>query len=178
MTLTLKYTNTRQDFMAQEELLNRHAYRSARSRHYQSVSLGAALMVLAALIAYLADRIFPMCLFLTALGWQLYQSIPYSRVYRRAVEQSLCSRPDTRIELEVRDDGIHERMHGIESFVPWTSVRSFLRYRDTLFIALEASLWAIIPQRSLTADSAVLSDVVRVLGEKGIKEMPVESQRG
>jgi hypothetical protein len=176
MTLTFKYTNTRQDFVAQEELLNRHSYRSARSNHYYALTFAAVLMVLAALVAYQADSIFPMCIFLTALGWQLYQSIPFSRVYRRAVEPSLASRPDTQIELTVREDGLLERMHRIESFVPWSSVRSFTRYRDTLFIALEAGLWAIIPQHSLTADSAALSDVIRVLGEKGVNETPAEGE--
>jgi len=174
MSLTLKYTNTRPDFVAQEELVNRHSYRSARSDHYYALAYGAALMLLAAHVAYQADSIFLMCLFLTALAWQLFQSIPYSRVYRRAMEQSLASRPETQIELTVREDGLLERMHGIESFVPWSSVRSFTRYRDTLFIALEAGLCAIIPQHSLTADSPALSDVVRVLGEKGVKETPAE----
>jgi len=170
MALILEYTNTREDFLAQAELIHRDSYRSARSAHYQSVVFWSGMLALAAYASVLADNIFLVCVFLVALGWHLYQSIPYARLYRRALENSLRSRSEPQIRLEVKDDGLYETVDGIEGFAPWSSVKSYVLFRDILFIALSANLWAIIPQRSISSTSASLDDLIRILRDRGVKD--------
>ena len=175
MPLVLEYRNSRADFLAQYELASGAAYRSARSTHYQSVAFWAGILLLAAYISLRADQIFFMCLLLAAGGWSLIRSLPYSRAYWAAMERSLSQRPETQIRLEVRDDGLHETVEGIESFAPWTSVKSFTLYRDRLFIELAASLWAIVPRGSVSPTPTAMDDLIRVLRDRGVRESPAAS---
>jgi len=140
MSLALEYRNTRADFLAQYELLSAGAYRSARSAHYQSVGFWCCVLLLGGYAAFRADQLFLMCLLIAIGGWTLVRSFPYSRTYWAAVEQSLSARPETQIRLEVQEDGLHETVDGIESFAPWSSVKGFTVFRETLFIELAASL--------------------------------------
>lgn len=172
MSLVLEYRNMRADFLALHELLLWDAYRSARAAHYWSIGFWSCVLLLGGYAAFRADQLFLMCLMIAIGGWTLVRSFPYSRAYWTAVEQSLSGRPETQITLEVQEDGLHETLDGIESFVPWSAVKSFTVYRDTLFIELAASLWAIIPRSSVSLGSTAVDDLIRILREKGIAESP------
>ncbi len=175
MPLVLEYRNSRADFVAQYELLSGDAYRLARSRHYQSVALWSGLLALASCVAFQSGSIFLMCLLLALAGWALLGSLSYSRRYWAAVERSLAHHAETQVRLELREDGLHETVEGIESVVPWTSVRSFTLHRDTAFIALSAGLWAIVPRMSVSSGPSAFDDLVRALRDRGIEEAPNKS---
>jgi hypothetical protein len=130
------------------------------------------MLLLAGYIAFQTDNIFLMCLLLTLGGWGVFGLVTFSREYWAAVEQSLSGHQETQVRLEVREDGMHETVEGIESFVPWTSVKSFTLHRDTAFIALTAGLWAIVPRNSVGPTPTAFDDLLRALRDKGIKESP------
>ena len=177
MSLALEYRNTRADFLAHCELVSGASYRAARSAHYRSVAFWVGVVLLGSYAAFSANQIFLMCLLLVIGGWTLAQSVPYSRRYWAAVERSLSNRPETLIRLEVREDGLHESAEGIESFVPWSSVKGFTTHRDTVFIELTAGLWAIVPSNSVRPDKKAVEDLLSVLRGRGIKETPDQSLR-
>ena len=77
--------------------------------------------------------------------------------------------------LEVREDGLHETEDGIQSFVPWSSVRSFTVFGDTLFIELSANLWAIVPRGSVSPDPNAVDELIGALRGRGIKEVPKQA---
>lgn len=172
MTLVLEYSNTKADLLAQYELISGDDYRSARTAHYKSVSSWVGVLLLGIYAAFEAELVFLMCFLVAVGGWTLIRSLPFSRMYWTAVEQALSARPETLIRLEVREDGLHETLEGIESYVPWTSVKSFTLFRDTIFIELAAGLWAIVPRGSVSLGSATVDDLIRVLRDKGIEESP------
>jgi len=172
MPLVLEYRNSLADLLAQYELVSGEGYRSARSAHYKSVAFWSAMLLLAGYIAFRSDQYFLMCLLIAMGGWSLLRSLPYARKYWAAVEQSLASRAETDVRLEVREDGLHETVEGIESFVPWKSVKSFTIHRDAVFIELTANLWAIVPRSSVRPAPTAIDDLLRVLRDRGIKESP------
>ena len=178
VALVLEYRNTRAEARAHYELISGDAFRVSRLAHYQSLALWIGVLLLGSYAAYKADMIFLMCALLAVGGITLVRSLRYSRMYWTAVEQSLAARPDLEIKLEVHEDGLHETVEGIRSFVPWSSVKRFTLYRDTLFIELAAGLWAIIPRGSVKNGPTALDDLTRELRERGIEEHPASAKQG
>jgi hypothetical protein len=171
MALALEYRNTHADFVTHYELALSASYLAGRSAHYRSVALWVGVVLLGSYAAFSADQIFLMCFLLAMGGLNLAQSIPYSRRYWAAVEQSLVGRPENQIRLEVNNDGLHETMDGIESFVPWASVKGFTIFRNTLFIELAAGLCAIVPYASVSTPTDV-DALIKLLRDRGIEESP------
>jgi hypothetical protein len=170
MTLVLEYRNTRADLLAHYRLASADAFRSARSAHYNSLAFWSVLLLLTSYAAFRADQVYLMCAVVLLGGWSLIRSLPFSRRYWASVEESLSTRPETRIRLEVREDGLHETEDGIQSFVPWSSVKSFTILGDRLFVELSASLWAIIPRGSVNTDPNAVDELIKTLRGRGIKE--------
>lgn len=169
MRLVYEYSNTPQDYLAQHGLCNPDAYHIARRLHYRFLALPFWAMILGICAAMLANNAVLACLIIVAVGFPLCMSIPFAARYRSAVEQSLGSRSPTEVRLEVTDDGLHETVEGIQSFAPWSSVLRFEVFHETLFIALAANRWAIIPRRSLSPSSSAFDDLVNVLQERTVK---------
>jgi hypothetical protein len=172
MPLIFEYENGREESLASYELAYRDSYASARASHRYSVAFWSGLLVMGAYLGLKAGEIFLACIFATTLCYHLYQSIPYSRVFWRTIDTYVGGESTKRIKLEVTADGLHETVEAIQSIVPWSAVRSFTRFRDTLFIELAANLRAIVPQRSLSASSPSIEELAAVLRDHGIKETP------
>ena len=134
--MNFEYTNTQQDYMAQTELICQDEFPSARSAHYFNAVFWSVLLVLAASASYIADSWILVFVFLAALVKYLHRSIPYSRLFRARVKLSQRSQPEKRIKLIVNEDGLHEEAEGIQSFAPWTSIKSYTLFRDILFVKL------------------------------------------
>lgn len=171
MSLVLEYRNTHADFVTHHEVATATSYLAGRSAHHRSLALWVAVVVLGGYAAYRANEIFILCI-LSAVGLSsVLQSVPFARRYWAAVERSLAARPETTIRLKVGEDGMHESVDGIESFAPWTSVKRFTLFRDTLFIELAAGLCAIVP-RSSVSEPTSLDALIQLLRDRGIAESP------
>jgi hypothetical protein len=177
MSLVLEYRNTRSDFLTQHEVAAAASYRAGKLAHYRSITLWVSVVILGSCAAFSANQIFLMCLLLAVGGFSFVQSVPYSRRYWAAVEQSLATRPETQIRLEVGEDGLHEMVEGIQSFVPWTSVKRFTVFRDTLFIDLAAGLCAIVPRVSMR-NPTDLDALIKLLRDRRIEESPITQRNG
>jgi hypothetical protein len=173
MSLVLEYRNTRADYLNHHKLVLGDSYRSARSAHYKSLAYWLGILLIGSYFALQADYIFPMCLMIAYGIWMSVRSIPYSSRYWTAIQQSLSTQPETQIKLEVQEEGFLETMDGIQSFVPWPSVKTFTLFRDTLFIELTSRLWAIVPLNSVNLGSTAVDDLIRILRDRGIGESPV-----
>ncbi len=172
MSLVLEYRNTRADFRTHYEILAASSYRTGRSEYYRSVAFWTAVVLLGAYAAFSAGQVFLMFLLLTMGGFSLARPFSYARKYWAAVDQLLSDRPETQIRLRVEEDGLHESMGGIESFVPWASVKRFTVFRDTLFIELGAALWAIVPRTSVSTNPGDYDTLIQLLRDRGIEEAP------
>lgn len=175
MFLELEYRNTGLDSLAHLEVVFGDAYRTARSAHYLSVCLWFSVLIFGGYAAFRAELYFVLCLLVTICGWTLIGSMPFSRTYWAAVEVEPSSQSETRIRLWVKEDGLHESMDGVESFAPWSSVKSFTEFRETLFIEFGANLWAIIPRNKVSGGPKAVDDLMAILRERGIAESPSRS---
>lgn len=168
MRLVYEYTNTLQDYLTQHGLCNPDAYHIARRMHYRFLILPLWAMLLGVVAALLANNALFAYFIIAAVGFPLCASIPFAARYRWALERSLGSNAPTEIRLEVAEDGMHETVEGIQSFAPWSSVRRFEVFHETIFVALAANRWAIIPRRSLSPSSDRFGDLIRVLQERTV----------
>jgi hypothetical protein len=170
MTLILEYPNSKDDLRTQYELKLKRWYDSTRLQYHLGVAAWFSLFILASFCAYSAGYVSCVILFLVVAGKYLYNTLPYSRAYRSQLDEWSTDQPNTVIKLEIREDGLFETEEGIESFVPWTSVKSYTLFSDTLFINLSAGLCAIIPRPSVTPNPSAVDEVIRILKGKGIPE--------
>ncbi len=170
MSLALEYRNTRADHRTHYELIENSSYLASRRAYYKSLAFWGGVLLLSLYAAFRADMIYLMFLLLVAGGWSVVRAFPFSRWYWAAVERTLATRPETHIRLMVEEDGLHETVEGIESFVPWGSVKGFRILRDTLFIELTGGLWSIVPRGSVSTNPADYDALIAVLRSKGIPE--------
>ena len=170
MSLVLKYSITGEDIRTQYRLKLQNQYKASRSTHIQMLTARIGLLILASYCAYQSEIISAAVLFIVVAIKYLFESLPYSRIYWSAIDKSLTDHPTTHITMEVREDGLFETEEGIESFVPWCSVKCYTEFCDTLFIDLAAGLCAIIPRRSVTPSPSEVDNVIRILQERGIVE--------
>jgi Ca2+/Na+ antiporter len=170
MSFILEYKNTKDDLRAQYELQMAKHFKAARPQYFRTVLFSTALLVMASYCAYEASLYGFLIAFLVLTVSYLFKSLPYSRNCQASIEKFLTNRSDTQIRMEVKDDGLLETEEGIQSFVPWSSIKNFTEFRGTLFINLNAGLYAMIPRDSVTTDPTAVDQLIAVLREKGITE--------
>jgi hypothetical protein len=174
--MNLHYKNEFEDFRNHYDFLNHGSFDSSRDAYHSSLSL-PVILAAAGIGGSWNENPFISCVIAAALFCYLYRVLPYSKVWHRAMDAYIRSYPEKTIRMEIRPDGLMEHVEGIESFCPWHSIKGFYLFRDTLFIELTASLWALIPSRTLSADSPRLAEVITLLKSKGITEKIPPFQR-
>lgn len=168
MRFTFEYTNTLADYMLQYGLCKPDAYHIARRLHYKMLALPAWAMALGLAAASMQRDPLLATAFLTLVGFPLCISMPFSARYRMALEQSLGSLSPVTVRLEVTDEGIEEFSEGVRMRVPWSAVRRFEVVHETLFAALAANRWMIVPRRSLSESSGSFGELVRIFQERTV----------
>ncbi len=131
---------------------------------------GMISLLLAMWAAYRAELPVLLAYFAAILLWSSYATLTYTRRYKKELEKSIQHLPARHVRLEVHDDGIHETMADVKSFAPWTAIKSFVWFQETLFIELADGRWAIIPGRSLPSLSTSIERIIGVLKQNGIRE--------
>jgi hypothetical protein len=111
--------------------------------------------------------------FVVVLVAHVAQSFPYSRLQRRAIEKAIKEFPTRHVRLVADERGLRETIDEIESFAPWTAVRTFTVFQDVLFIELKGRLWAMIPRYGLERSSASVEQLIALLRAKGVVEASV-----
>lgn len=171
MTFILEYANSKDDLRTQYELKLKRWYESTSLQYHLGVAAWFSLFILASFCAYKAGYAPCVVLFLVVAGKYLYNRLPYSHAYRSHLAEWSTDQPTTMIKLEINDSGLFETEEGIESFVPWSSVKSYTLFSDTLFINLSAGLCAIVPRHSVTPNPSAVDEVIRLLQDKEITEV-------
>jgi len=166
--LELEYENDSSHYIAMQHFLNPDIPIIARCAINQSFALWTIALLCGAYMAYVAQSIAFMAAFLLFLCSRVYEWTTYPSKYWAAIEKTCQSLPVKRIRLQIAADGLHETVSGIESFAPWTSVKSFAVFRDILFVELAVGLWSIIPKGALSSTSATFDQVEKALADNGV----------
>ncbi|NJL70632.1 MAG: YcxB family protein [Candidatus Competibacteraceae bacterium] len=96
--------------------------------------------------------------------------MPLRSKYEDQLKNALSHIEEREIELVVGERGFTEKVAGIESFCPWSSVLGYYDYENTIFVELKNTLWAIIPKDSLDGSSDDINVFIEVLEKNGIKK--------
>ncbi len=95
--------------------------------------------------------------------------------YQRAMvqfDQSMMKACDKEIRLEVSERGFLEHDCGVESFCPWSAMKSYRLVDQVLFVEMANTLWAIIPAATLKPDTVTLGHIEAVLVRHGVLNRP------
>jgi hypothetical protein len=103
-----------------------------------------------------------------------FRALPYSRVWQWSAQQAARGSASTQIRLRLDELGLHETIDGaVESFAPWSAIRSFILSQDYLFIELTGNLWANVPRSAVVEGEAAFTEAVEVLRVHGVAQRTV-----
>jgi hypothetical protein len=170
VAIALEYVNDDRVYVAQQLFVHADAWAAAKRNHYIAAVTWVLVLLAASYAAVKAELVFLLFGFVLVLIAHVAHTFPYSRVQRRAIGSAIKALAPKHVRLVADERGLHETADGIDSFAPWTSVRSFALFEDVLFIELSARLWALVPRYGLQKSSASIEQLVELLRAKGIVE--------
>jgi hypothetical protein len=150
LPLQLRYRVEPQHYLNRDELVNpglsRSAHVNARRELLEYLVPCAAGMVAGWLARSILLLLFFAVLAASKMLWAWKFRRAFPQALREATARNLVARD---IELTIDARGLRESMEGIESFAPWSAVRSQAKFRDAYYLELAGGLWAIIPLEAL-----------------------------
>jgi hypothetical protein len=170
VNLVLGYRLTAKERLAHYELLNGREMARIQSQNALASWCLIAVLLLAIYTAWIGREIFLACVFLVSLSWPVRAVLDNRRNTQAALEQATAAGPDRVVRLEVGDTGLRETVEDIVSFAPWSGVRGFTVFQETLFIRLAAGLWAIVPFTKNEPESASTAALIGELRRRGVPE--------
>jgi hypothetical protein len=169
--MEITYTNTAGDQIVQAQALLQDRGSSFASYHYFWVLYWAAMAALGVYVSLFVGQIFIACLFVAMFLFYAVVALPYSRVWQRWARQVSRGSACKHIRLRLDEQGLHETVEGaVESFAPWSAVRSFAVFDGHLFIELAGDLWANVPRAKVAEGDAAFDEVVQRLRAQGVAE--------
>ena len=76
------------------------------------------------------------------------------------------------VRVVVDEKGLLETIEGVESFAPWASVVSYRVWEERVFVRLKSEMLATVPRCSLQEGSSSVDDLIALLRERGVPEVP------
>jgi hypothetical protein len=150
MTLRLQFTTGTKEQLAHWEIANGRDPLAGHSYAHEVVVF--ALCVLGMFTAFKAASVMLLIPFLVVAigavtgGWRA------SRHRRKAIAQALADPARQNVDLTIDDAGVREVAEGVESFAPWSSVKSYAKLKGTFVLELAPGTAAVIPESALAGD--------------------------
>ena len=172
--MEITYTNTRDDQIAHAQAALGGRLSSFAFYHYFWLLYWATMAGLGVYVSLFVGLIFIACIFVAMIVLYAVVALPYSKVWERAARQATPDSAPTKIRLRLDDRGLHETVDGaVESFAPWSAIRSFMLFRDHLLIELAGNLWANGPRARVVEGDAAFREAVETLRVHGVAERTV-----
>jgi HAMP domain-containing protein len=169
--VTITYTSSRADQIAQAEMLLRDRSPETVFNHYTWVLYWAAMAALGVYVSVFFGQLFIAAVFVAMFLFYAVMVLPYSRVRKRAMRRLARGVPSKQIRLQIDEQGLHETVDGVvESFAPWNGVRNFTVSDDHLLVELAGDLWAIVPRANVNEGGTAFEELVQMLRSHGIAE--------
>ena len=145
MSIVLEYTVGAAERRALFGALN-----PASFRQYRGVRIGEAAVSLIAvafgLYAAQQARLLAVGSLIGCIGlYHVVQLLLTRRQFDAIATASAVAGEDRHVRLTIDETGLRELCEGIESFAPWSAVRSFTDVGETLVLKLAGGLWALVP---------------------------------
>ncbi|MAS93993.1 MAG: hypothetical protein CMO55_12430 [Verrucomicrobiales bacterium] len=166
--MTLQYRNTHWDYYALFEAQSPDAEKTAARNYYSRTILWWGLLAFGAYVGYMAEMLFATCLFVVALIYWIWHSVPYSRTYRNAVLQAMREHKKKEISLTIDDKGLAETVSDVVSIAPWKAFVGYILTDTHLIIELACGSFAIIPKDEISEGAEHLDELAAMLKEKNV----------
>jgi hypothetical protein len=170
MGIKLVYKITKDTYAAQYEYLQG----SSLTKGTQQVIINFIAWVLlcsaALILSVEAKKPMYTFLFLIFLVLNSAKMIPVLRFRKYAISNYVKDFKEKDMVLYFDEEGLTEITSGIVSKAPWSSVVSYVFFKENLFIELTGSLWALVPTGSLNVDSHTVEEAVEYLQSKNIPD--------
>jgi len=141
--------------------------------HYFWVFYWGVMAALGVYVSLFGDQIFIACIFVSMFLLYAVAAVPYSRVWRRWARQVSRGSARKHVCLRLDERGLHETVEGaVESFAPWSAIRSFAVVDDHLLVELAGDLWANVPRATVVEGDAAFEEIVQILRARGVAEHP------
>ena len=169
--MEITYTNAGGDQVVQAQALLRDRASSFAFYHYFWVVYWGAMAALGVYVSLFVGQIFVACIFVSMFLLYAVAALPYSRVWHQWARQVSRGTSRKHICLRLDERGLHEPVEGaVESFAPWSAVRSFAVFDGHLLIELAGDLWANVPRATVVEGDAAFEEVVQTLRARGVAE--------
>jgi hypothetical protein len=169
----ITYTNAGGDQVVHAQALLRERTSSFAFYHYFWVFYWGAMAALGVYVSLFVGQIFIACVFVSMFLLYAVVALPYSRVWQRWARRVSRGTARKHICLRLDEQGLHETVEGaVESFAPWSAVRSFAVFDGHLFVELAGDLWANVPRATVVEGDAAFEEIVRILRAHGVVEQP------
>lgn len=173
----ITYTNTGGDQIVQAKALLGSRWSSFAFYHHFWILYWAAMAALGVFVSLSSGRIFIACVFAAMFLFYAMSALPYRRVWQRSVERASRKSSPKHVRLRLDEQGLHETVEGaVESFAPWSAIRSFTLADDHLLIELAGDLWANVPRSTVVEGDAAFHEVVQSLRTRSVAEKRLASR--
>lgn len=169
MSIVLEYTVGAAERRALHDAIN-----PASFRQYRGVRIGeAAVSLIAVAFGLHAARQAKLLAVGAVIGciglYHVVQLLLARRQFEAIAQASAVAGEDRHVRLTIDEAGLRELCEGIESFAPWSAVRSFTDVHDTLVLKLAGGLWALVPHAAFEGrDDLPLTAFRDLLARKAI----------
>lgn len=134
--------------------------------------LVAGVSLLGVVTAVIAHSLLLGFVFVAVLAGIAFHAASYKRHYEAAVSSDATRMPIQTVSLLIDEVGLHESVAGVESFAPWSTVKSYALTSDTVHLELASGHWSLIPLLAFgNPGEETVASLVAALNGRSIRRM-------
>jgi hypothetical protein len=164
----LEYKVSKDTYAAQYEYLHGDSLKKGTRQVIINFITWILLCSVALFLSVESEKPMYTFLFLIFLVLNLVKIIPVLRFRKYAIANYAKDFEEKDIVLHFEKEGLTEITNGIVSKAPWSSVVSYVLFKDNLFIELAGGLWALVPTGSINNGSNAVEEAVEYLQSKNV----------
>ncbi|TFY96712.1 YcxB family protein [Ramlibacter humi] len=145
MPLQLQYELGPATYLAHRRHMERGVPRAFLKGYLSWCALVAGVSFLGVVTAAIAQSLLLGMAFAGVLVGIAFHAASYKKHYEAAVSADVARIPARTVSLRIDDSGLHEVVSEVESFAPWSAVKSYALTSDTVLISLASGHWSLIP---------------------------------
>jgi len=169
MTFELRYELGPSSYLAHRKRSERAGLRTFRNGFLSWCGLVAGVSLLGVATAVMAQSLVLSVMFVAVLLAIAFEAATYRRRFDALVAKEVARLPVRAVTLRVDDSGLRETVAGVESFAPWSAVKSYTTSPDAVALELASGSWSLIPTSAFgTATGSSLTAFLSVLQQRGI----------
>ena len=172
MHLQLQYELGPATYLAYRRLMEREVPKAFLKGYMSWCALVAGVCFLGIVTAAIAQSLLLGMVFGGVLAGIAFHAASYKKHYEAAISADVTRMPVRSVALRIDETGLHESVSGVESFAPWSTVKSYALTSDTVLLELASGHWSLIPLSAFRSQGEeAAASVLAVLNGKSIPKV-------